>query len=88
VRSRPPSSEYNHIRGKTSFITFRFPLGFQQGRFADAVVALQQVSDQLQAFRSVLSSNPQLASLHGISLGFLASSLRELKRPGEALSRS
>ena len=41
----------------------------------------------MQALRAVLPSNRQLASLQGMSLGFLGGSLRDLKRPIEALAR-
>ena len=60
---------------------------FQQGRFEAARVDLHQASEGLQAFRASRPDNPQMAREHGISLIFLAGSLRELKRPGEALGR-
>jgi WD40 repeat protein/tetratricopeptide (TPR) repeat protein len=60
---------------------------FRQGRFADAAVALRQAGDQLQPLQSGLPGHPELARLRGMSLGFLGSTLRDLKRPGEALVR-
>ncbi len=60
---------------------------FEQGRFADAAVALQQASDRFQSLRRSNPNDALLTRLHGMSLGFLAGSLRDLKRPGEALAR-
>ncbi len=60
---------------------------FQQGLFAAAVVELQQASERLQALRKMRPDDSVLARQHGISLGFLGSTLRELKRPAEALAR-
>ena len=60
----------------------------QQGRFADAVLDLQQASDRLLAHcDGPARDEPLPARLHGMSLGVLASTLRDLKRPGEALAR-
>jgi WD40 repeat protein/serine/threonine protein kinase len=60
---------------------------FEQGRFADAVVALQQASDRFESLRRSNPNDSLLARFHGMSLGYLAGSLRDLKRPGEALAR-
>ncbi|WP_165224829.1 protein kinase domain-containing protein [Aquisphaera insulae] len=62
-------------------------VAYQQGRLADAVVDLQQAGERLQALRRSRPADPLLARLHGTSLGVLAGSLRDLKRPGEALAR-
>jgi tetratricopeptide (TPR) repeat protein len=58
---------------------------FRQGRFADAVGDLQQASERLAALRKSLPTEALLARQHGISVGFLASALRDLNRPAEAL---
>jgi WD40 repeat protein len=60
---------------------------FQQGRFADAIVVRRQANEQLEALRQSRPADPRLASLHGESLCILASSLRDSKRPGDALAR-
>ena len=57
----------------------------QQGRLADAAVALRGAGERLQPLRSAWPGDPVLARLHGTSLGFLGSTLRGLKRPREAL---
>jgi WD40 repeat protein len=59
---------------------------FREGRFTAAVADLQQASRQLERLRQTRPGDPSLARQHGISLGFLASSLRDAKRPGEALA--
>jgi hypothetical protein len=59
---------------------------FRQGRFAAAVEDLRRASQQLQTLREYQPTNPLLARQYGISLGFLASSLRDSKRSGEALA--
>jgi hypothetical protein len=59
----------------------------REGRFQDAAVNLQQASEQFGALRTSRPNDPTLVRLHAISLGFLAGSLRELKRPAEALAR-
>ncbi len=61
---------------------------FRKGRHADAVADLQQASERLVTLRNSHPGDPKLASQHGISLGFLATALADLKRPGEALARS
>jgi len=60
---------------------------FQQGRFAAAVVELQQASERLQALRKMRPGDPVLARQQGTCLAFLGSTLRELKRPAVALPR-
>ena len=62
-------------------------VAFQQGRFAAAVADLQHASERFRAIRQARPDDLALARLHGISLGFLADSLRDSKRPGEALAR-
>ena len=49
---------------------------------------LQQASEGFAALRKARPKNPAFVRQHAISLGFLAVSLRDLKRPGEALARS
>ena len=61
---------------------------FEQGQVAAAFDDLQQASDRLQAMRRARPGDPVLARMHGISLGFLGSCLRDLKRPAEALARN
>ncbi len=61
---------------------------FQQARFEVALEDLQKATSVLRALRHSHPSDPLTVRLHGISLGFLASSLRDLKRPGEALIRA
>jgi tetratricopeptide (TPR) repeat protein len=58
---------------------------FQQRRYADAAVDLQQARDRLQTLRRPRPTDTTLARLHATSLGFLGSTLRDLKRPGGAL---
>lgn len=60
----------------------------KQGDFMAAVSELQKASDRFQALRQALPGDALLARQHGISLGFLAGSLRDLKRPVEALARA
>ncbi len=60
----------------------------KQRDFTAAVVDLQQASEQFQAFRKSLPGDPGLARYHGNSLRFLAGSLRDSKRPIEALARA
>jgi eukaryotic-like serine/threonine-protein kinase len=60
---------------------------YQQERFADAVVDLQQASEQFQAMRQSRPGDPKLARHQGLGLLYLASSLRSLKRLDEALTR-
>jgi WD40 repeat protein/serine/threonine protein kinase/tetratricopeptide (TPR) repeat protein len=59
---------------------------FQQGRFASAVTDLEQAGARLEALRRAHPSDPVLIRQYGMSLGFLASSLRNLNRPVEALA--
>ena len=59
---------------------------FQQRRFEAAVVDLEQASQRLEALRKSNPGDPMLARLHGTSLGFLASCMRDLKQPGVALT--
>ena len=61
---------------------------FQQSRFTDAVVELQHANEQLRALRKSRPGDSQLTRQHGLCLGFLAASLRDLKRPAEALARA
>jgi hypothetical protein len=61
---------------------------FHQRRFEAALADLQQASQRLQALRQSEPADLLVARLHGISLGFLASALRDLKRPVEALARA
>ena len=61
---------------------------FQQGRFADAVVDLQQASERFQALRRSSPGDPDLASQHGTSLGYLGRALRDSNRRVEALCRA
>jgi serine/threonine protein kinase/WD40 repeat protein len=60
---------------------------FQQGRFAAAVADLVQASERLRPIRQSGPDAPELVRLHGMSLGFLAASLRDLKRPAGSLAR-
>ncbi len=60
---------------------------FQKGRFADAIVDLQAASERARALRNSSPDDPMLIRLHGTSLGFLAGSFRDSKRPREALAR-
>jgi hypothetical protein len=59
-----------------------------QRRFSVAVVDLHQAGDRFQALRQSLPGDPALARSHGISLRFLARSLRDSERPIEALARA
>jgi WD40 repeat protein/tetratricopeptide (TPR) repeat protein len=59
---------------------------FRQGRYADAAVNLQQASERFQKLRRNSPTDTTLARSHGMSLGFLGSTSRELKRPVEALA--
>jgi WD40 repeat protein/tetratricopeptide (TPR) repeat protein len=59
---------------------------FEQRRYADAAVELEQARERLQTLRRPRPTDTILARLHAISLGFLGSTLRDLKRPGEALA--
>jgi WD40 repeat protein/tetratricopeptide (TPR) repeat protein len=59
---------------------------FQQRRYAVAAVDLQQARERLQAMRRLRPTDTTLARLHATSLGFLGSTLRDLKRPAEALA--
>jgi hypothetical protein len=61
---------------------------FREGRFADAVISLQPASDRFQSLRRSNPNDALLTRLHGVSLVYLAGSLRDLKRPGEALARA
>ena len=60
--------------------------GRQQGRLAAAVADLHKASEQFQALRQALPGGPRLARPQGISLRFLAGSLRDSNRPDEALA--
>jgi WD40 repeat protein/tetratricopeptide (TPR) repeat protein len=60
---------------------------FEQGRYADAAVELRQASERFQTLRRPRPTDTILARQYGISLGFLGSTLRDLKRTGEALTR-
>jgi WD40 repeat protein len=60
----------------------------QQRRFEAAEVDLQGASERFQALRQSRPRDPELARQQGSSLGCLASTLRNLKRPGEALVRA
>ena len=61
---------------------------FHQGRFADAAADLQRASERLRALRQSRPDDEVLARMHSIGLGFLAGSLRDSKRPIEALARA
>jgi eukaryotic-like serine/threonine-protein kinase len=61
---------------------------FREGRFAQAIVELQQASEKLQTLRRSRPTDAPLARLHGTCLGFLAGSLRDSRQPGDALSRA
>lgn len=64
-------------------------LGFaahQEGRLEEAVVALRRASERLEILRQSHPSDPTLTRWHGLSLLVLASALRDLKRPVEALA--
>ena len=60
---------------------------FRQGRLAVAVADLQRASERLQPMRRSRPDDPEVDRLLGMSLGFLAASLRDSKRPSEALAR-
>jgi WD40 repeat protein/tetratricopeptide (TPR) repeat protein len=60
---------------------------FREGRHADAAVDLQQATERYQTLRRTRPTDTILARQLGISLGFLGGTLRDLKRPGEALTR-
>ena len=60
----------------------------KQRHFAAAVVDLQQASEQFRALRQSQPGDPELARSQGISLRFLAGSLRDSQRPVEALARA
>ena len=80
--SGPDPAEYQEARRLLSSGV----AAFQQGRFADAIVDLQAASERARALRDSRPDDPVLVRLHGNSLGFLAGSLRDSKRPREALA--
>src|SRR5262249_36969939 len=55
-------------------------------RFPDALVVLEQARDRFESLRAPRPTDEALIREHGMSLGFLGSTLRDLKRPGEALA--
>jgi hypothetical protein len=59
---------------------------YRGGRRVEAIHDLRQASDQLRALMSNTSGNGMVARQLGISLGFLASALRDEHRPAEALA--
>ncbi len=59
---------------------------FREGRFQDAAVGLREAAEQFGALRTSFPNDSALVRLHAISLGLLACSLRDSKRPGEALT--
>jgi WD40 repeat protein/serine/threonine protein kinase/tetratricopeptide (TPR) repeat protein len=61
---------------------------FRQGRYAAAATQLQQASERFQTWRRSLPTDAIPARQLGMSHGFLASALRDLKRPAEALAHS
>ncbi len=61
---------------------------FERGSYDDAATGLQRASEQIQESRRRHPADATLVRMHGISLGYLAGTLRELKRTGEALERS
>ncbi len=60
----------------------------EHGLYSDAVVALERASVRFESLRRRNPNDQLLSRLHAMSLGFLAGSLRDLKRPGEALARA
>jgi tetratricopeptide (TPR) repeat protein len=93
-KERPSSSVPLILPGNLDLAELEKALGLvstgvaalQQGRYADAAGDLQQARKHLEALRRVRPTDTILASLHGMSLGFLGSASRELKRSGEALA--
>jgi eukaryotic-like serine/threonine-protein kinase len=92
-RARPPipvirpgnidSAEFEQAQGLLNSGT----AAFDQGRFADAAIDLDQACQRFQAMRRRLPAEDYLAAAHGMSLVFLGGTSRELRRPGESLTR-
>src|SRR5262249_45204270 len=61
---------------------------YKQRRFAAASADVKEGGERFQVMRQIEPFDPWLARQHGVSLGLLASSLRDLKRPAEGLARA
>jgi hypothetical protein len=59
---------------------------FEGGRLAEAIPDLQTASDLLRTLSKVDPNDGRVASILGVSLGFLGSALRDSHRPVEALA--
>ncbi len=59
---------------------------YEERRLPEALADLEQARDRFESLRAPRPTDEVLTRQHGTSLGFLGSTLRDLKRPGEALA--